>query len=979
MDFEAALQFIATQDARLESPSSYERIHSALAEQVGARLHELGPIESIFGNENTELSRYLADSGIQDGCSARNIQEVRELVNHLITDEGRLNPKALRKARDVIRQRCYRLGPKRRLDSLRHEHMLRVLKILDSSPSLVRQIDQITKPFSNIHADTLIRDTLGLPPKLPITDADATRAVLAAWLTYLRQNVGSCFATAPAIIVQGEQPERLMKDLSDLISGGELSRTVLGITYSVPLSPSWGAADLRRPITLSQNLTDSPDRIWLAPGIWRALQSVNLVERGIPMSEAARRVCECLKPVCEELAQGRPLFYSSCEDVLTELLRQQYGLSATDIKDFYERPRVMLSADIAVASKGGDPAGAKVEAFETGLAQAFNAFKSVTDNALLKAWEFTLASFAETKLELTRWNLYSSLGMRPEDEGGIGARLYQILKDRVDEANAEVAKQQELYDQVYYQAKHLEGRLRRAQDESQARWLKSEYTTHRNEAHTHIELRDKANRRAQRLSQLYDFLVDQYLDKMRGYFQEVYDADIRDVKGGPYDDSPAGFRLLCKHGRRNTSQWTLIDNPDEFANDLASFFVSVESEIVADPQLSDLSNDFSYITSNLVTHVKTKQFMETAFDRMAAAHKTPKVKNPLEHLDRVKKKPWVYTSGGTMASLVQCYFGGSDKPAEKEKWVESTDELLAFIIDVCRQLPRKLLELYFDEPHRSLLMHSPTHAFLLRPGSPMLREAIQSPVYAYTWIKENLTLDAQGFIRELRLDAEMTRSLIQTLSAYVPRDLISTFDTVFASTPGLLRLSEFREWMLGTLQRARGLSQVGLPVIRAEHIDSVLYSELPFCPAHKVKASLRSIWERLERFTAEELDLMERLVESQWSSRAAVSAAQLRRICLTLIMLVKSDVASDVDFPMEVIRAMQDLGLAMPRPFIFADTNWVNHHFAFLVNPGTGELDLWRVDYCGAVGEPMSHWKVWLDGTQKHPTWGIYFKPQDYR
>ena len=47
------------------------------------------------------------------------------------------------------------------------------------------------------------------------------------------------------------------------------------------------------------------------------------------------------------------------------------------------------------------------------------------------------------------------------------------------------------------------------------------------------------------------------------YFQEVYDADMHeDVEGSLYDDSPAGFRLLYKHGRRNPGTWTLIHTPE---------------------------------------------------------------------------------------------------------------------------------------------------------------------------------------------------------------------------------------------------------------------------------------------------------------------------------------------------------------------------------------------------------------------------------
>src|SRR5262249_55311060 len=154
------------------------------------------------------------------------------------------------------------------------------------------------------------------------------------------------------------------------------------------------------------------------------------------------------------------------------------------------------------------------------------------------------------------------------------------------------------------------------------------------------------------------------------YFQEVYDADMHDVTSGSYDDSPAGFRLLYKYGRSNTSQWSLIKTPNEFIESLANFFTATESEVCGTKGLEGLSSDISEITTALVAQVRTRDFLETAFYRMAVAHKTGMVRDPLEHLDQIEKKPWAYTSGGTMSGLVSSYFRLEQPPAEVARWVE---------------------------------------------------------------------------------------------------------------------------------------------------------------------------------------------------------------------------------------------------------------------------------------------------------------------
>src|SRR5262249_53030936 len=155
-------------------------------------------------------------------------------------------------------------------------------------------------------------------------------------------------------------------------------------------------------------------------------------------------------------------------------------------------------------------------------------------------------SYAETKAGFTRWNLYSSLGFRPEDQGGIGPVIYEILTNKIEQSKIKIQELQNEYEMMYSQMKFLEARMQPAATEKEVDSLRIEYKTKSYEFYTLEELRDQEHQKAQRIANMFDMLIDAYYELFPKYFQEVYDADMHEVTVGPYDDSPAGFRLLYK-------------------------------------------------------------------------------------------------------------------------------------------------------------------------------------------------------------------------------------------------------------------------------------------------------------------------------------------------------------------------------------------------------------------------------------------------
>ena len=857
-----------------------------------------------------------------------------------------------------------------------------MLVTLNESKDMQRFLKNVSKPYANRYADQVIRDTLALAPNSMVTDADAKRAVLSAWLCYLRQNVGSCFATAPAIIVHDEQPEQMLMDMLEILGTGRLKRTFGGIEYSVPISASWGSGDLKRFFLLPLDISSTPSGIWLSPGLIKAFEAAGLINPDDPLKQRIEQNKKLVSSVLDTWETQAPYAITSAEELIKRVLFKQLGLTQVDLDEYENRPRNLLQSNLMMetATLGGGK-GQACANFYLRLEAAENGFKCIADNALLKTWEFTLASFAETKAQFTRWNLYSSLGLGAEEEGGIGQALYSILKRKVEESNRKIEEFQAEYEIAYGNIKYLEARIRSASTEKEAQWIKAEYQSKRNEFDMLEEMRDRYHRRAQRFANLFDVLMNTYDDLFPRYFQEVYDADMHEVSSNPHDDSPAGFRLLYKHGRSNTSQWTRIKTPNEFIDALASFFNNTESEVSAAPQLAGLESEVSEMISAIVAQIRSQEFLETAFYRMARAHQTPIIKDPLQHLDKIEKKPWAYTSGGTMGTLVSCYYKTESLPTETERWVENPTELLVFLLDTVKQIPPKLFEGFENDPSKSLLIHSPTHAFLLKPNWGLFKEAVQSEVFTYTYVRDQFILPAEKFIRKMDMEESMQEFLIGRIAQKVVPDFRHYFRQVFSYVAGKKDPVEFRNMLVHTISHERGL-RYGRGVIQIDEIDSLLFSALPLFPAYELKARSDEILAKLPNISPQLLEDVAALWDEMTPSIAGemwMDAKTLQNVTKAMICLASQETSSQYNYHWEVSQAARELGYAMPMPIIFADTNWTRDMFAFLVSPGTGRFELWRVDYTGSVGAPMSAWEQWLNGSDRVRTWGVYVRPYEYR
>lgn len=968
----------------IDDPRFYSSIFTAVAKnRKEEQAKDADNLKRVITEEYDEVSRRLDRTKLQESTTVRNILRTRRLANLLINDKGELNSSLLPKVITHLTNHLYSLGPQRQYDTLRQEQILKALTMLRDNKDLVMLLKKIGKPYSNPLAEQIIRETLQIPSSIAITDAHARRAVLSAWMCYLRQSIGSCFATAPAIIVHDEQPALFLSDIYELLGTGRLKRTFGGIEYSVPLSVSWGTGNLRKPLLLSKDVADEDSAVWYAPGLIVALDAVEMFEKEATPKAKIEATREKVVQAFPEWNDNQPYILTSPEEILSRILMKRLDITQKELDDYDHRPRAMIHSGLIMQpSHSGKSMGGKGDAcahFHFQFDQASHAFKSLTENALLRAWEYTIASFSETKSEFTRWNLYSSLGLGPNEPGGIGQCLFEIIKHRLDQYNQKVAELQIEYETIYAQIKMLESRAQHVSSESEAKWAKAEYQSRVNEFYTFEEIRNKAHFKAQLFAGLFNFLIETYDRLFPTYFQEVYDADLHEVKTGPYDDSPAGFRLLYKHGRGNTAQWTKISTPQEFVDALGKFFVATEREVASQPEIESIQTEISEIVTAIVNHVRTDEFLETAFHRMAAAHQTPAIAHPLEHLDRIAIKPWAYVSGGTLGTLLNCYYRREQKLTEVARWVENPMELLVYYVDTLKRTPPKVLETFAKDSNKSMIAHSPTHAFLVKPGFAPFKDSWQNEAYTYTWLRDFMIRPMQQFVDNLELDDEMIAFVIQKLSLLVPKRFRDFFDNKFSHMHGRMTASDLREYVVDKLEREPGPHYGGRDILPADEIDSALFSMMPLFPKQQLEKRLNNIWDQMQlpKDIRDNLNIVLEQFSMQTSSNM-IGAQTLIDTSLALMCLATGATSLPIDCMRMTVQAAQKLGYAMPAPITFADTNWEQDLFAFMVNPGTGVLELWRVDPLGRIGAPMSIWKEWLNGSRKDKTWGLFIHPHEY-
>jgi len=314
----------------------------------------------------------------------------------------------------------------------------------------------------------------------------------------------------------------------------------------------------------------------------------------------------------------------------------------------------------------------------------------------------------------------------------------------------------------------------------------------------------------------------------------------------------------------------------------------------------------------------------------------------------MEKKPWAYTSGGTLPTLLRTYFCREGSLTFETKWVESPLDLLVFFVDTLKSLPPFVADPLLQNPHKRLLATSPTHVFSIFPGAPLFREGWQDPGFTYTWVRDKILLSRYNFYASHRLETKEQVAIVEEIASRIPLLLAHEFQKAVDYSRKPINISTFYS----------GLRPL-LPFLYQSTVDSVFYELLPFASQKKIEI------------------ICDKLQIPLPSKRGLIGRLHLHRYLVEEIVKTGRGTSEKEEVHQFVATLMEQTKLAPPRALVFADTNWAKYAFAFLVNPGTKELELWRTDGLGLEGTPMREWEEFLNGQSQKP-WGLYLYPYEY-
>jgi hypothetical protein len=298
-----------------------------------------------------------------------------------------------------------------------------------------------------------------------------------------------------------------------------------------------------------------------------------------------------------------------------------------------------------------------------------------------------------------------------------------------------------------------------------------------------------------------------------------------------------------------------------------------------------------------------------------------------------------------------------------------------------KQIPEKYTQSFLDNPHRSMLMHSPTHAFLLKPGFSRFAEGWTSQMYTYSWIKHLVIEPAARFADTIYIEEAMGHEIADFLEKRLPHDYRPRFHELTTRFPYRLSVRDFHAHMTALTHADRGLRGPYGSVIGEDDITSAIYTLAPFTMASDVQPLLEEVAAVIFAGAPDIRGKIHELLDRFWRppyEKECISSKQLQDIARSFAALAFGSTRNPQDLSFAIAKELRERRAMFPEPVIFADSNWVRDYFAFVVNPARGELELWSVDILGSQGRPMSFWKEWLNGSRRDPKWGIFTNIHEY-
>nr|CRI51969.1 Uncharacterized protein BN1224_UZG1_B_01180 [Chlamydia pneumoniae] len=926
-------------------------------------------LEEIFCSEDTVLFKAYRTTALQSPLAAKNLNIARKVANYILADNGEIDTVKLVEAIHHLSQCTYPLGPHRHNEAQDREHLLKMLKALKENPKLKESIKTLFVPsYSTIQ--NLIRHTLALNPQTILSTIHVRQAALTALFTYLRQDVGSCFATAPAILIHQEYPERFLKDLNDLISSGKLSRIVNQREIAVPINLSGCIGELFKPLRILDLYPDPLVKLSSSPGLKKAFSAANLIET-LGDSEAQIQQLLSHQYLMQKLQNVHETL--TANDIIKSTLLHYYQLQESTVRAIFFKEGLFSKEQVAFSTQHPRELSEiqRVYHYLHAYEEAKSAFIHDTQNPLLKAWEYTLATLADASQSTISNHIRLALGWKSEDPHSLVSLVTHFVEEEVENIRILVQQCEQTYHEARSQLEYIEGRMRNPLNNQDSQILTMDHMRFRQELNKALYEWDSAQEKAKKFLHLPEFLLSFYTKQIPLYFRSSYDAFIQEF-AHLYANAPAGFRILFTHGRTHPNTWSPIYSINEFIRFLSEFFTSTESELLGKHAVINLEKETSRLVHNITAMLHTDVFQEALLTRILEAYQLPVPPSILNHLDQLSQTPWVYVSGGTVDTLLLDYFESSEPLTLTEKHPENPHELAAFYADALKDLPTGIKS-YLEEGSHSLLSSSPTHVFSIIAGSPLFREAWDNDWYSYTWLRDVWVKQHQDFLQDTILPQLSIYAFIENFcNKYALQHVVHDFHD-FCSDHSLT-LPELYD------KGSRFLSSLftkdkTVALIYIRRLLYLMVREVPYVSEQQLPEVLDNVSSYLGISSRITYEKFRSLIEETIPKMTLLSSADLRHIYKGLLMQSYQKIYTEEDTYLRLTTAMRHHNLAYPAPLLFADSNWPSIYFGFILNPGTTEIDLWKFNYAGLQGQPLDNIQE-LFATSR--PWTLYANPIDY-
>ncbi len=406
----------------------------------------MGPLTKTA--DESRVVRDHAATMIQPPKDAENVDKTRKLAERLITEDGRLELAAL-----------YACDPEELAgDSPSSRQTARALVRLREDPEAIELLENIQAPKKGSPAAKLVCATLGLKAGTEVTAAMARQAALASLMAELRQkDVGSCFATQVAANVHDTDPKTYLKDMSDMLSKGAITRTVNGKLVTMPVEARMSDAALN---TSTITLSRADDPILLGSTNGGGLDPAKKTKLGEAPAFQASFTALGINPDDREAAMEKALKAMQASDAFKTNQNEKALLKAVaTIGDEARREAVLKAARAQLSTNGGDVKKAvALEMAMAGIAADGDRAKvrtateqrikdtgatledavvwAMADQAVVDAEAATRAGAAQTALAA-----FDEVGAAADFQVEPGLVIRQLAMDKVGLTEAEMAKQ----------------------------------------------------------------------------------------------------------------------------------------------------------------------------------------------------------------------------------------------------------------------------------------------------------------------------------------------------------------------------------------------------------------------------------------------------------------------------------------------------------------------------------------------------------